>query len=149
MFYFFGCKFASAMKSFLKKISAFILSFVVLFSSMSFTIDKHYCGETLIDVSFFGKAEGCGMEGMKMNSNAKKIGKKKCCKDETIFIESSTFDKEKLISLESTTIEFVYSYAYSYINLYQNIVLEKEYYKDFSPPDPEENIQVLFQTFLI
>ena len=137
------------MKVFIKKISATILSLVVLFSSMSFTIDKHYCGETLVDMSFFGEADRCGMEGMKMNSDASKMKKKKCCKDETIVIESSTFDKEKLIILEHVDLEFVFSYAFSYISLYQDIAIEKEYYKDFSPPDVEQDIQVLHQTFLI
>lgn len=137
------------MKAFIKKIMATILSLIVLFSSMSFTIDKHFCGETLIDVSYFGEADKCGMEGMEMNSTAKKVKKKKCCKDETIFVESSTFDKEKLITLQSVDLEFVFSYAYSYINLYQSITLEKEYYKDFSPPDVEQDVQVLHQTFLI
>ena len=128
---------------------AAILSLVVLFSSMSFTIDKHYCGETLVDVSYFGEANNCGMEGMKMNSDATTIKKKKCCKDETIFVESSTFDKEKVITLQSIDLDFVFSYAYSYINLYQNTTLGKEYYKDFPPPDVEQDIQVLYQTFLI
>ncbi len=141
------------MKAFLKKISATILSLVVLFSSMSFTIDKHYCGETLVDVSYFGKADNCGMKGMKgMEMNPEDsviVKKKKCCKDETIVVESSTFDKEKIISLQSTDIEFVFFYAYSYINMYQDISLEKEYYKDFSPPDIEQDIQVLHQVFRI
>jgi hypothetical protein len=137
------------MKAFIKKIMATVLSLVVLFSSISFTIDKHFCGETLIDVSYFGEADKCGMEGMEMNSNAKRVKKKKCCKDETIFVESSTFDKEKVITLQSIDLEFVFSYAYSYINLYQNITLEKEYYKDFSPPDVEQDIRILHQTFLI
>lgn len=137
------------MKTFITKISATILSLVVLFSSMSFTIDKHYCGETLVDVSYFGEADNCCKGEMKMNSDASKEKKKKCCKNETILIESSTFDKEKLITLQSIDFDFVFSYAHSYINLYQNILLEKEYYKDFSPPDVEQNIQVLHQTFLI
>ena len=116
---------------------------------MSFTIDKHYCGETLVDVSYFGKAKGCGMESKTMNLDAPKKKKKKCCKDETIVIESSTFDKEKIHSVQIVDLDFVFSYAYSYINLYQNLVLEKEYYKDFSPPDIDEDIQVLQQVFLI
>lgn len=137
------------MKTFLKQISVILLSLVVLFSSMSFTIDKHYCGETLVDMAIFGEAENCGMEGMESNSDIKRVKKKKCCKDETIVVESSTFNKEKIISLHATDLDFVFSYAFSYINLYQNIAIGKEFYKDFSPPDIEIDIQVLHQTFLI
>ncbi|MBL4605487.1 MAG: hypothetical protein JKY02_07475 [Flavobacteriaceae bacterium] len=133
------------MKALIKKISATILLFVLLFSSMSYIIDKHYCGETLVDVSYFGEADNCGMEGMRINSDAVKIKKKKCCKNETIVIEWSTFDKEKLTTLQSIGLEFVLSY----INSIQDIVLETAYYIDFSPPDIEEDIQVLQQVFLI
>jgi len=137
------------MKEFFKKISVAILSFIVLFSSMSFTIDAHYCGETLVDVSYFGEADNCGMEGMEINSDVAKIKKKKCCKNETEFVESSTFHKEKIIPLTQPNIEFAVFYIQSYINLYQDVNLEKDYYKDFSPPDVEQDIRILHQTFLI
>jgi len=137
------------MKTFLKQISATLLSLVVLFSSMSFTIDKHYCGETLVDMSIFGQAENCGMEEMEIDPDAKRIKKKKCCKDETIIVESPTFDKEKIIFLQAIDIDFVFSYAFSYINLYQDIAIAEEFYKDFSPPDVELNILALHQVFLI
>ncbi len=84
-----------------------------------------------------------------MNLTTSKIQKKSCCKNETTFVDSSTFNKEKTIAIQSVTVEFVFAYAYSFINLYQNTVLEKEYYKDFSPPDIEHDIQVLHQSFLI
>lgn len=137
------------MKEFIKKISVTILSFIVLFSSMSFTVEKHYCGETLVDVSYFGKAEGCGMDGMRMNFEQAEKKMKKCCKNETELIKTSDFDKEKPVTLQQPSIEFVAFFIQSYINLYQETQLEKEYYKDFSPPDVEKDIQILHQTFLI
>ena len=114
------------MKEFIKKISVTILSLIVLMSSMSFTIDKHFCGETLVDVSFFGEAGGCGMEGMKMNSEVAKVKKKKCCKNVTETIESSTFDKEKIINVKASSIAFAIFFLESYINNYQNVDIEKE-----------------------
>lgn len=137
------------MKKFLQKISVSVLSLIVILSSMSFTIDKHYCGDTLVDVSYFGKADDCGMGGMKMKVNPKKMKKKKCCKNETEFIESSTFDKEKIITFPSESFEFLVFHIYSYINSYEEVKLEKEFYKDFSPPDIVQDIQVLHETFLI
>lgn len=136
------------MRKLFYKISATLLSLVVLFSTMSFTIDRHYCGDTLVDVAYFGKADDCG-GAMKMKKASQKIQKKKCCKNEVEVIESTTFDKEKLTKLTLQKVEFVVFHLYSYINSYQEISLEKEFYKDFSPPDLEQNIQVLHQTFLI
>lgn len=133
------------MKKIIYKISAFLLSLLVLVSTMSFTVDKHYCGDKLVDVSYFGKADSCCMDGKKMHQEMIK----KCCSNETIIIESSNFDKENILTLTPKNVEFLVFHIYSYINLYQEVILEKEFYKDFSPPDPEEDIQVLHQTFII
>ena len=136
------------MKEFLHKISAVALSLVVMLSTMSFTIDKHYCGETLVEVSYFGKADSCCAKKMKKKEETKKK-KKKCCTNELELIESTTFDKEKLTSLSVQEIQFLVFHVYSYINLFQEVELEKEFYKDFPPPDIVQDIQVLHETFLI
>ena len=38
------------------------MAIVVLFSTMSFTVDMHYCGDNLVETAIFHKAKGCGME---------------------------------------------------------------------------------------
>lgn len=38
------------------------MAFVVMFTTMSFTVDMHFCGDSLVDFSLFAKAESCGME---------------------------------------------------------------------------------------
>jgi hypothetical protein len=70
------------------KIVSVLMSFVVLFSTMSFTIDMHYCGDTLMDTAIFHKAKTCGMEIQKTatSSDCSKA-KKDCCKEEQIFVE--------------------------------------------------------------
>jgi hypothetical protein len=136
------------MKKVLLKFTATLLSLIVVLSSMSFTIDKHYCGDTLVDVSYFGEADSC----CDMQKNSKKPEeekKKNCCNNETEFIASTTFDKEKVWVLTPKDVQFVVFYLYSYINLYQEVAIDKEFYKDFSPPDLVQDIQVLHETFLI
>lgn len=137
------------MKEAVKKISAFILSFIVLLSSMSFTIDKHYCGGELMDVSYFGEADGCNMDHIEDVTSYQTVKENSCCVDEIQIIESTTFDKEKLTKVTQKNIEFAFVYAYSYIDIFNEVLLDKEWYKDFSPPDIEEDKQVLFQSFLI
>ena len=58
------------MKQVFHKTLAISMSFVVLFSTMSFTINMHYCGDTLVETALFQKAKGCGMEmdGLPANS---------------------------------------------------------------------------------
>ena len=43
------------------------MALLVLFSTFSFTLASHYCGDVLVDSSLFGKVETCGMEVQKTN----------------------------------------------------------------------------------
>ena len=42
------------------------MAFLVLFSTVSFTIEKHFCGDVLVDVSMFVEAEKCDMEALEI-----------------------------------------------------------------------------------
>ena len=132
-----------------RKISTTLLSFIVLFSSMSFAIDEHYCGNNLMDVSYFGDADNCGAEEVAMNSRTSLIKQNNCCKDETTLLESSIFNKEKFINLQHVDAEVLFFKANSYLGAYKYIAIEIEYYTDFSPPDIAQDFQVLHQVFLI
>ena len=87
------------MKSIGKKIYAFLMSCIVLFSSMSFAIDEHFCGDQVIDVSYFGNADNCGMEELGANSNVPILKGYNCCKYEITRFESSLYSLEKPISI--------------------------------------------------
>ncbi len=134
------------MKQSISKISSILLAFLVLFSTMSFTVEKHFCGDFLMDVSFTGDAEKCGME---MEAKASKK-KKNCCKDEVHKIEGqeelqlTSFDK---ISFEKQ--QFLTAFLFSYKDLFIDTSLEKVFQKDFPPPEISFNYQISYQTFLI
>lgn len=134
------------MKQFFVKISSISLALLVLFSTFSFTVDKHYCGDFLMDISFIGEAKDCGME-----METKRIKKKKsCCKDETIKVVGQ--DDLQLTSLEKITFEkqqFLIALIFSYQNEFINDSTEKIYQKIFPPPEIQYNFQKLYQTFLI
>ena len=38
------------------------MAVLVLISTLSVSIEKHYCGDHLVDVAIFAEAEKCGME---------------------------------------------------------------------------------------
>ena len=75
------------MKQFFHKIMSLAMAFVVLFSTMSFTVNMHYCGDTLVESAIFQKAKGCGMEMEKPSTEGCSITKKNCCNDEQLAIE--------------------------------------------------------------
>lgn len=134
------------MKQFLTKTIAFTLAFLVLYSTLSFTVDKHYCGDFLVDVSFTGEAVGCGME---MDSKAT-TKKKNCCKDETLNIEGQ--DELQLTSFNKITFEkqqFLTAFVFAYQNLLFDKSKEKSFQRVFPPPEIYQNYQVIYQSFLI
>lgn len=134
------------MKQLLTKIASFSLALLVLLSTFSFTVDKHYCGDFLVDVSFIGETEGCGMK-MDQPSATKK---KDCCKDEVQKFEGQ--DELQTSKVENITFEnkqFIVSFLVSYQDLFKEIESCNKFYKDFSPPDIPKDYQVLYQNFLI
>jgi len=99
------------------------MAIVVLFSTMSFTISSHFCGNTVVDVSYFSKASSCGME-MKQDVNNKdcSITKKNCCKDVTKVIEGQdNLKKNSFDSLSQDQQLFLATFYYSYINLFEGL----------------------------
>ena len=134
------------MKKIVTKITSFALAFLVLFSTFSFTVEKHYCGDFLVDVSFIGEADGCAM-------NIDKVAQtkmKKCCKDEVQKFEGQDelqINKVKTVTFEKA--QFLTAFFVSYTNLFIEADIKNYFYKDFSPPDISKNYQVLYQTFLI
>jgi hypothetical protein len=134
------------MKRFLYKIASILMALMVLLSTFSFTVEKHYCGDFLVDISFVGDASSCG--GQQDISSEMKI--KSCCKDEIEHlkgqdellkktIEELTFNQQKSLVI----------FAVSFLNVFEEIQLKKEYFKDFPPPNLYQNYQVLHQSFLI
>jgi len=138
------------MKQVFHKIAAMLMAFVVLFSTMSFTIDMHYCGDTLVDSSVFSKAHSCGMEMQKTDTISDcSITKKNCCTDEQITIEGQD---ELKISFDKLTLDqqvFVSSFFYTYINLFDGLEENETTYRDYLPPLVIRQIYKLDETYLI
>ena len=136
-------------KSFLK-ISSVLIACMVLFSTTSFAINEHYCGDDLVDSSLFSKAQSCSLD-MEISSSIEgcTMQKDNCCKDLVIQIEG----QNELISLSSDlNFEqkvFIASFVYSYINLFEELTNKKVNFKDYTKPLVDTDLQVLFQTFLI
>lgn len=135
-------------KQLLHKVFSVSLALIVLCSTVSFTIEKHYCGDTLVDVSVFSEADKCNMEtlGVKDESAAKKP----CCKDEVDMVKGQ--DKLIVTTFDDFDFEqqlFVTTFAYSYLNLFEGLPQLVVPNKDYSPPNLIPDIQVLDQIFLI
>jgi len=138
------------MNEIFKKIAAILMAFVVVFSTMSFSISEHYCGDHLVDSALFSKAESCGMELQKKSpTNECSVDKEDCCSDVVKQIEGQTNLKTDLSNLTFQQQVFVTAFSYSYVNLFEGLDENIVPFKYYSPPLIVTDIQILDQVFLI
>ncbi|MCG2460986.1 hypothetical protein K8352_09525 [Flavobacteriaceae bacterium F89] len=138
------------MKKLFQQITSFCLALLVLFSTMSFTVDMHFCGKSLVDVSILKKAATCGME-MKEDRNHKEdvLEKKSCCSDHTITVAGQDNIKASFEKLSFGQQLFVAAFTYSYLNLYGSLATQIVPFRDYTPPLLVRDVLRLDQTFLI
>ena len=130
------------------KVFSVAMALLVLLSTISFTMEKHFCGDTLIDVAIFSKVNSCGMD-MEVVSKISSE-KKSCCKDELEIVKGQ--DQLKKASFEDLYVDqqfFLTTIYYSYINLFEGLPELVIPHKNYSPPNLVADIQVLDQVFII
>jgi len=115
----------------------------VLCSTVSFTVEKHFCGDKLIDVAVFTELDKCAMD-------VEEISKKQCCKDKIDVVKGQdelivkTFD-----DLDFERQLFVASFVYSRVNLFVGLSQQIIPDKNYSPPNLVPDKRILEQVFLI
>ena len=137
------------MKQVFQKIMALLMAFVVLFSTMSFTINMHYCGNTLVETAVFKKVKGCGMEMEKSSSDGCSIMKKNCCDNKQLVIDGQD---ELQLSFDTLTFEqqqFIASFVYTYINLFEGLDNNVSTYEEYKPPLVVRQLYKIDETYLI
>lgn len=135
-------------KQILHKIFSVSLALIVLCSTVSFTIEKHFCGDTLVDVSVFAEANKCKMEALEMELET--ITKAPCCKDKIDVVKGQ--DELIVKTIDDLDVHqqlFVATFTYSYLNLFEGLPELVIPHKNYSPPILVTDIQVLDQVFLI
>ena len=127
------------------------MAFVVLFATMSFTVDMHYCGDTLVDFSIYTEAESCGMEKAQPAKSCENplMTSTSCCSDQKIVKEGKDDLKSSFNKLTFEQQTFVATFIYCYINLFEGLDENIVPFKDYSPPFIERDIQTLCETYLI
>jgi hypothetical protein len=133
-------------KQLLHKSFSVLLALLVLFSTVSITIEKHFCGDILIDVAVFVEAQKCSdVENMAHAEITKKPG----CKDEINIVKGQDELLKSFDDLNFDQQQFITSFVYSYLNLFEGEPKKVIPHKDYSPPNLVRDILVLDQVFLI
>ena len=138
------------MKKRLHRVFSCLMAFLLLASTTSWTIGKHYCMGHLVDVSLFEEAEDCGMAMTTSESDNLLISdENSCCNDELIVVEGQD---DLQLSFENISVDqqlFLVAFTYSYFNLVE-ISSERPLLNEYYPPPLiVKDIQLLDEVFLI
>lgn len=126
------------------------MAMVVMFSTMSFSINKHYCMEHLVDVSIILPAQDCGMD---MNTPETQEGMQltavPCCADEHIAIEGQDEVKPAAEWSPEKIQVFTSAFLISYNLLLPAETTQTPVFTTYRPPLITENLPVIYETYLI
>ena len=130
------------------------MALLVLISTLSISIEKHYCGDHLVDITIFADVQKCGMEAsdevLEVSDEINILMAQSCCKDVIDLYEGQDeLSLEKTKVLDTHQKVFIMSFAYVFSG---SIDLESQNNTPFihdTPPKPIRDIQVLNEVFLI
>lgn len=126
---------------FLHSVFSVLMAFLVLFSTLSFTVEKHYCGDRLVDSAVFSKVKKC--------SDVIEIPKS-CCKDDVEIIKGQ--DKLKVTKFEdldiSKQIAFT-AFVYNFFLYKESLPKQTIPHQFYSPPNLVIDLQQLHDVYII
>ena len=130
----------------MKKSFSVLLALFVLLSSLSFSMNAHYCGQQLVDIALFGDAEACSMALEK----GCEFEKMPCCSDRNIIIDNEDYLSTKDLSKQEFNKKKVLIIS---LNYPIESLVSKEIYvetiENYVPPLIEKEIPILLQSFLL
>lgn len=138
------------LKLVLHKTFTTLLALLVLFSTFSLTIEKHFCGSNLVDVAIFTSVKKCGDHKEIKHSNLAQLKKKSCCKDELqIFSGQNQLDIKTPLDISKFNKRFLTAFLETYSGLYKTFPKKTVPNLHYNTPDLVLDIQVIDQVFLI
>ncbi|PHR98283.1 MAG: hypothetical protein COA80_05705 [Leeuwenhoekiella sp.] len=139
------------MKQIASKIGAVLMAFVVLFTTMSFTVNMHYCGDLLVDFSLTNHTKSCGMEQSPDNVGdcETQLTKKSCCSDKELSAKAQEDLKPAFNDLDINQQLFITSFLCAYALLFEPQEADFNAFEAYSPPPLIRDVQTLDQVFRI
>lgn len=134
------------MKCFLSHIASVFMALLVMVSTMSFTVQSHYCGNILVDKAIMKPAKTCSMHDSKGHQSSEDDH---CCDEETELVKGQNQLKlsDTHTMLKAPLALSIYAYIH-FINPVEVEPLQTLVFDD-SPPDLEFDYCVRHQVFLI
>lgn len=124
------------------------MALLLLLSTVSWKVEKHYCMGRLMDVALFTDVETCGMD-MSMTEETLGETKNSCCDDEVVFVDGQDQLKITLNDLDVEHQSFLIALTYTYLSILQDLKERPVPHEDYPPPILVKDIQLLDEVFLI
>ncbi|MCM4156639.1 hypothetical protein [Gramella sp. AN32] len=140
----------SLTKVFFLRILSIFLSLGVLFATMSFSVNTHYCCNELVATSFFIKAKNCNYKIPDKRPKICVINEAACCQDKFI-AKTGREDLKKvdyIVNLYPFALSNTSIYPYN-IDLFEGLQQKNAQFIHYSPPLISKDILILHETFLI
>ena len=125
------------------------MALLLLASTTSWKVEKHFCMGHLVDMAFFVDAQDCGMEMASETTSETTIDKKSCCDDEVFAIEGQNDVKPSFNDIDLEQQLFLVAYSYTYLGLFEPKETHVIPHKQYIPPKIIKDIQLLDDVFLI
>lgn len=145
------------------KATAMLLAFLMFTTSISFSMDIHFCGGQIESIAFFGNTTACEMMQQEKEPKSccespkkqvktcynKETAKSNCCHNQKVVVENGDFEKTDFnINDVQPTIALV-AFVYTYFKPLVFTSINKVSYTDYNTPPITEDITILHQVFRI
>ncbi|UKM64871.1 hypothetical protein GSB9_01429 [Flavobacteriaceae bacterium GSB9] len=138
-------------KQLFNKLFLSVMALLIVFSTASYAVEKHYCGDVLVDVTVFIEAENCDTKPITILQKETCCSQEKtCCKSEIELIKGQ--EELYVSSFEDFNFEFQQMQAVlavSHIQGLESLPKQNSLHKHYSPPKLVANIYLLDQVFII
>jgi len=132
-----------------RQIASLSLALIVMMSTLSFTISKHYCSNILVDTAIVQPAKTCGMHDKDHDKKERHDKKDDCCDENLKLIEGQ--DELKVSNLDFNLEIPVQIAVFTLIYIFPEIYTfkAKPAFSIYQPPEYACDFQILHQVFLI
>ena len=133
------------MRAIAHKMGAISLALLLLFSTLSFSLDMHFCGGMLVDFGLYHPAEDCGMS---MDDTT--MGPSDCCSDVEVYVQGQDdLNPSMEVSLDVPQDLFQNVFFTYVMVLVEDLPQTFIPFKEYSPPRLIRDISIRDQSFLI
>ncbi len=135
---------------FLHSFFSFLLAILILLSTSSFTIKKHFCSGSLIDSAVFTQVEKCFKEPCSDSSKEIPVVQPDCCDDVLDIVEGQeVVIHKKIDDLDYQQQLFLLAFSESYSYIFESSSRQVVPHRHYIPPILVRDFQVFHQHFLI